>query len=618
MALDAECARMYEKARQAGQKTLRANAARHVNGYVPVLDDLVDTGGVLAIQRLGQREIPLRRVAGTSHVSRAHAFSADFMPLQPPNTEFANKWIRLCSAQMEEGLRDPIQVYEYMWRYYVTEGNKRVSLLKYMDAFSYQAEISRLIPEWDDCNADTERYFAFLEYAKHGLFSAIELSAPDKYIQLYHLEQRLLESAPPMTDFDKLLMRFEAACAAASCPVLPGDALLEHLRLYGLPLKMTIEELTARVVAMRPQLMLLNAPAEPKIIMAVQTAPKLAQLLSRPRNTHIVFAHDARASISRWRAAHEHGRRVLEEALGGKITTAVIPDLDAANAVRQLNEGAADAGLLFVTTPTFREQVLRFSLDHAECLTLTCARMQDHHKLDTYFGRYHEAMYLCGVAAGLSTRSRCVAYISSQPTCRRCTADINAFALGVRAVSDARILFITKDVEAHVLASCRTAMQKGRAQGADVVFTPVLDAFDLSGVPPHAFSALFTMDENGPARYIASPGWNWDKYYIKIVNSYLNGSLHALRGAGRENGVISFWWGMDEDIIGFDMADNQLDPSAAHLMRYLQDGLRTSRFLPFLGPVADADGRLMIAEQQNPRPLDVMQMDWLTAGIEEM
>ncbi|MDD4075145.1 MAG: hypothetical protein PHC80_03540, partial [Eubacteriales bacterium] len=507
---------------------------------------------------------------------------------------------------------------EYMWRYYVAEGNKRVSLLKYLGAFSYQAEISRMIPEWDDGNADTERYFAFLEYAKRGLFSAIELSSPDKYVQLYRLEQKLIDDAPPLTDFDKLLMRFEAACAAADCTVLPGDALLEHMRLYGFPVKMTVEELTARVSAMRPQLTLLNAPVEPKIIMAVETAPKLAQLLSRPRNTRIVFAHDARASISRWREAHEHGRRMLEEALGDKITTSAIPDLTAENAFERLSAEAGDAGLLFVTTPTFREPVLRFSLEHAECLTLTCSRTQDHHKLDTYFGRYHEAMYLCGVAAGLSTRSRCVAYISSQPTSKRCTADINAFALGVRAVSDARILFITKDVEAHALQSCLCAMHRGCDAGADVAFAPVLDAFTLPGVPSRAFSALFAMNESGPTRYIAAPGWNWDKYYIKIVNSYLNGSLQALCASGRDDtAVISFWWGMDEDIIDFHMADG-FDPSAAHLMHYIQDGMRSGRFLPFLGPVTDTAGTLRIAEQKSPRPLDVMQMDYLAAGIEGM
>lgn len=161
-------------------------------------------------------------------------------------------------------------------------------------------------------------------------------------------------------------------------------------------------------------------------------------------------------------------------------------------------------------------------------------------------------------------------------------------------------------------------MQKGAAAGADVAFTPVLDAFALPGVPPHAFSALFAMDENGPTRYIAAPGWNWDKYYIKIVNSYLNGSLQALRASGREDtSVISFWWGMDEDIIDFHMADG-FDPSAVHLMHYLQEGMRSSRFLPFLGPIADAEGTLRIAEQQNPRPLDVMQMDYLVSGVEEM
>ena len=56
------------------------------------------------------------------------------MPTLDDNTEFAAKWSRLYDAQIEEGIREPIQVYEYMHAFYVKEGNKRVSVLKYLQA----------------------------------------------------------------------------------------------------------------------------------------------------------------------------------------------------------------------------------------------------------------------------------------------------------------------------------------------------------------------------------------------------------------------------------------------------------------------------------------------------
>ena len=71
----------------------------------------------------------------------------DFLPILPENSEFARKWITLYEAQMEEGIRDPILVYEFMHRFYVQEGNKRVSVMKYLDASRIMARVIRVIPE---------------------------------------------------------------------------------------------------------------------------------------------------------------------------------------------------------------------------------------------------------------------------------------------------------------------------------------------------------------------------------------------------------------------------------------------------------------------------------------
>ena len=68
---------------------------------------------------LGVIEIPTDRVAGTKTIGRRSSFAADFMPLLDHDTEFATKWMDLCQAHLEEGVRDPIRCYEYMGRFYV-------------------------------------------------------------------------------------------------------------------------------------------------------------------------------------------------------------------------------------------------------------------------------------------------------------------------------------------------------------------------------------------------------------------------------------------------------------------------------------------------------------------
>ena len=76
---------------------------------------------------------------GTKTKGRTEAFAGNFMPLLGEKTEFGAKWARVYDYQIEEGIHDPILAYEFMNRYYVQEGNKRVSVLKYVNAYSVPA-----------------------------------------------------------------------------------------------------------------------------------------------------------------------------------------------------------------------------------------------------------------------------------------------------------------------------------------------------------------------------------------------------------------------------------------------------------------------------------------------
>ena len=95
-------------------------------------------------------EIPLDQIVGTKTAGRQSAFSNGFLPLLRPNSEFGGKWINLYQSQLDEGIRDPIKAYEFMNKFYVQEGNKRVSVMKYVGAASISGEVTRLVPRRSD------------------------------------------------------------------------------------------------------------------------------------------------------------------------------------------------------------------------------------------------------------------------------------------------------------------------------------------------------------------------------------------------------------------------------------------------------------------------------------
>ena len=136
----------YKEALKLGQKAYRKALGEGRYPYLPVLDDILSMQKIEREASLGITEIPMSHIAGTRTAGRTKAFANNFMPLLGENSEFGSKWIALCDSLIAEGLRDPVRVYEFLNRYYVLEGNKRVSVMKYLDSVSIEADVTRVMP----------------------------------------------------------------------------------------------------------------------------------------------------------------------------------------------------------------------------------------------------------------------------------------------------------------------------------------------------------------------------------------------------------------------------------------------------------------------------------------
>ena len=124
----------YKDAQKQGQKEFRACTAKGLYPYLPSLDEILPAEKLNQGKPVGTVQIPMDFIVGNYSAGRTRAFARNFMPLLEEGTEFADKWRNLCKAHLEEGIRDPAKVYEYLNRYYVAEGNKRVSVLKFFGA----------------------------------------------------------------------------------------------------------------------------------------------------------------------------------------------------------------------------------------------------------------------------------------------------------------------------------------------------------------------------------------------------------------------------------------------------------------------------------------------------
>ena len=153
----------YKEALRLGQKEYRACVSKGLSPCLPVLDDFLPPERAGNVVELGLVQVPSEFLVGTKTRGRVNAFAPNFMPLLADGSEFAIKWEALCKAHLSEGIREPVKVYDYFNRFYVAEGNKRVSVLKFFSAPGIPANVTRILPEK---TPETELYYEFPAFYK--------------------------------------------------------------------------------------------------------------------------------------------------------------------------------------------------------------------------------------------------------------------------------------------------------------------------------------------------------------------------------------------------------------------------------------------------------------------
>ena len=229
----------YQKALSMGQKELRACNSKGIFPYLPVLDEILEGVETCGEVDLGLVDVPVELIVGTKSSGRKRAFSRSFLPLLEEDSELASKWMSLCQAHMDEGIRDPIKVYEYLHYFYVQEGHKRVSVLRYFGAVTIPAMVTRILPERSEV-LENQIYYEFLDFYQLSGLNCLWFSQKGAFERL----QTAVGKAPGESwsqeerrDFFSFYLRFSAACeykgpqegAAAAV----GDGVLLALELWG-------------------------------------------------------------------------------------------------------------------------------------------------------------------------------------------------------------------------------------------------------------------------------------------------------------------------------------------------------------------------------------------------
>ena len=123
---------------------------------------------------LGIKEIPLGKIVGS--VEKYSYFDKNFVP---KNNIVKQRWISIYTAYMAETMLPPVILYRIKDDYYVYDGNHRVSVAKFLNFASIEAEVEEFLPTKDTKDKVIYREHMFFE--KETGIEEIILSEPIKY-----------------------------------------------------------------------------------------------------------------------------------------------------------------------------------------------------------------------------------------------------------------------------------------------------------------------------------------------------------------------------------------------------------------------------------------------------
>ena len=603
----------YFYTRKEGLRIAADLRAHGIDPALPVLNEMLPNINKMSQVPLGLCQIPLNMIEGTVTSGRTLAFTRGFYPLLEIGTEFANKWTILYDDIVSEGLREPIKAMEYYNHYYIIEGNKRVSVMKRLDAALIEAHVTRVMP----LPEDSERYRVYQEFLRFYDDTKINTICFDHegdYARLYALmgrEQGVHWDHEAVYDLESCYFRFSQAyheVAGAKPPMSMCDAFLIYLEVIGYEASTskTPSEFKQDMRKLWPEFIVAGAN-KPAALLS-EPGEKQQNILSsvwrRPPNPlRIAFVYNHSPQVGAWTYGHELGRKALEETFGPKIETISLEDVDPQDAGAVIDKLATDGyHVIFTASPVFLGACIKQSVAHPQTKILNCSLLASYHNVRSYYLRIYEAKFILGAIAGALAEDDKIGYIADYPI-YGVPASINAFALGAQMTNPRAKIFL----EWSSLPGYNPEAALD-AQGVSII-----SSRDISA--PQMESRNFGLyQKNGDQiTSFAAPVWNWSRCYQGIIRSILSGAWTDDQQLNADR-ALSYYMGMSSDAIDL-LCSKRIPVRVRRLADLLQERIRSGSFLPFVGPIVDQSGAVRVEDGVALTPQEIISMDYLAGNV---
>lgn len=222
----------YRAAQRMALKQIKKNGKMR-EGLNPQELDAIMNGRTEAVQvELGVMDIPTDQIVGICDSTGKELYSSSFMPISSVNSDYALQWRELCEDyRSNKEFLSPLYCYEYLGKFYLVDGKKRVSVLKYLDVPTARAYVIRIVPALSE-DKQVQLYHEFLKafeltnlyqvsFSQFGSFEKLQKAMGHTVDQKWSEEERNLIRQ----ELGRVKNALEAAFGGY-LNVTPADALL--------------------------------------------------------------------------------------------------------------------------------------------------------------------------------------------------------------------------------------------------------------------------------------------------------------------------------------------------------------------------------------------------------
>ena len=310
-----------------------------------------------------------------------------------------------------------------------------------------------------------------------------------------------------------------------------------------------------------------------------------------------------------WTHQHDQGRQAVEKALGTAVKTTVVDNVaegpDSERVVRDLARQGHD--VIFTTSFGYMESTLKVAKEFPNVKFESITGYKTDLNVSVANARYYEGRYLAGVAAGRMTQSNVAGYVAGFPI-PEVLQGLNAFTLGMRSVNpkaQVKVIWLNSWFDPTKERDAAFALFN---QSVDVItFHTASNAVMVAAQERGKMAIAYHSDMRkvAPDAQLMAVTHEWGAYYTQRVSD-------VQKGQWRSGNV---WSGLKEGMIRVGDFGPKLPAKVRDEIVKVQQDIVLGKRHPFQGPIADTEGKSIVALGQTLSDVQILNMNYGVSGV---